>query len=167
MLLVVCDSSPLIYLARLGRLEFLPHFHEAVLIPPAVWDEVAVGGANWPEGQQLREAVSKGWLRVEKPQGRLHSDQIDSGDLDPGEAEAIQLAIETQAILAIDEAHGRAVAHQFGLKITGTVGLLIRARRENLLPSLKHELDRLRSETTFRISDDLYLDALRLVGESN
>ena len=85
--------------------------------------------------------------------------------MDPGEKEAIQLAIERSALLAIDESHGRTVARRLGVKMTGTLGLLIRARREGLVPILREELDRLRSQTTFRMSAQLYRDALRAAGE--
>ncbi len=165
MLLVVCDATPLIYLTRLGRLGLLRQLHEAVLVPPAVGGEVAVRGSALPEGAAAQQAAKEGWLRVESPQGRLTISPTDTEDLDPGETEAIQLAIENDALLAIDEIHGRDVALKLGVKITGTVGLLARARREGLLPSLRAELDRLRTETTFRLSDSVYRDAISSVGE--
>ncbi len=165
MVLVVCDSTPLIYLARLGRFDLLRKLHESVLLPPAVWHEVAVVGSELPEGQQVQLAAKEQWLRVESPRAELQLRGVEVEDLDLGEKQALQLAIEQHALLIIDEALGRAVATRLGLKVTGTVGLLIRARREGLLMSLRTELDRLRSETNFRMSEILYRDALRSVGE--
>ena len=165
MLLVVCDSSPLIYLARLDRFDLLRQLHEAVLVPPAVWDEVAVQGADLPEGKETKRACAEGWLTVSKPQSHLTISAADAEDLDPGEEEAIQLAIEKNCLLAIDEKHGRYVAAKLGLKVIGTVGLLIRGRREGIISSLRAEPDRLRSETTFRMSESLYRDALLAVAE--
>jgi uncharacterized protein len=165
MLLVVCDSTPLIYLTRLGRLDLLGRFHEAVLLPPAVWQEVAVGGAHLPEGQAIQAAAQAGWLRVERPAGQLDITPAEADDLDPGEGEAIQLAMERGALLAIDESHGREIAMRLGLKLTGTVGILVRARREGLVANLRDELTKLR-QTTFRLSEAVYREALASVGEA-
>jgi hypothetical protein len=165
MLLVVCDATPLIYLAKIGRFDLLHQLHEQVLIPPAVWQEVAVQGASFPEGSAVNRAAADGWLRVEKPKGQLAATAKEREDLDPGEEEAIQLAIERSALLVIDEAHGREVALRLHVKITGTIGLLIRSKMEGFVLSLRAELDRLRAETTFRLSSDVYNEALRAVGE--
>jgi predicted nucleic acid-binding protein len=165
MLLVVCDATPLIYLAKIGRFELLHKLHEEVLVPPAVWQEVAIQGASFPEGTAIRQAATDGWLRVEKAKGRLPATVKEREELDSGEEEAIQLAIERSALLVIDESHGREIALRLKVKITGTVGLLIRSKLEGLVPSLQIELDRLRAETTFRLSLPVYNAALLAVGE--
>jgi predicted nucleic acid-binding protein len=165
MLLVVCDSTPLIYLTRIGRFELLKQLHEEVLIPQAVWDEVGVAGGDLPEGVAIRAAAAARWLRVERPVGQLAIAPSELDDLDPGETEAIQLAVERGALLAIDESHGREIATRLGLKLTGTVGILMRARHQGLVPDLRAELQRLR-QTTFRLSLAVCRDALLSVGES-
>lgn len=164
MLLVVCDSTPLIYLTRLGRFDLLRRFYEGVILPPAVWQEVAVEGARLPEGRAVRAAAQAGWLRIERPVRPLAISPSEAADLDPGEVEAIQLALERGALLAIDEIHGREIAMRLGLKLTGTVGILVRARREGVVASLRDELTRLR-ETTFRLSEAVCREALASVGE--
>jgi predicted nucleic acid-binding protein len=85
MLLVVCDATPLIYLAKIGRFDLLHRLHEEVLVPPAVWQEVAVQGASLPEGAAVRQAVEENWLRIEKAKGRLPATAKEREDLDPGE----------------------------------------------------------------------------------
>jgi predicted nucleic acid-binding protein len=167
MLLVICDATPLIYLARIERFDLLRALHEAVLIPPAVWAEVAVQGGHLAEGKLVRKGAAEGWLRMEQPRLTLTLTAAEAKDLDPGETEAIRLALEHKALLAIDEARGRAVALRLGLRITGTVGLLMRARRQGLIPNLRTDLDRLRSETTFRLSESVYRQALLAVGETD
>lgn len=164
MVLVVCDSTPLIYLTRLERFDLLRELYQRVLVPSAVWRELAVDGAERPEGQNVIKAAAAEWLQVAAPQTEIPL-VLQDEELDSGEAEAIQLAIERNAMLVIDEAHGREVARKCGVKITGTVGILVRARHENLIPSVRAELDHLRSATTFRLSDAIYYDALRAVGE--
>lgn len=165
MLLVVCDSTPLIYLARLGRFDLLRQLYELVLIPQAVWHEVAVKGAQFVEGTAVQVAVKAGWMRVETPVGHLQVSPSEAEDLDPGEEEALQLAIERDAMIAIDESHGRDVAKRLGLRITGTVGILVRARHEGVIPALAPELARLR-QTTFRVSEAVIREALARVGET-
>ena len=61
---VVADSSPIVYLSRLGRLGLLHDLYSSVLIPTAVWREVAVEGKGLPEAQALTEAVKIGRAHV-------------------------------------------------------------------------------------------------------
>jgi len=83
-------------------------------------------------------------------------------ELDPGEAEAIALALETQAeLLLMDERLGRDTARHLGLPFTGLIGLLVEAKRKGLIPGIKHELDALRDIAGFRIADLLYRQILR------
>jgi hypothetical protein len=87
-------------------------------------------------------------------------------ELDAGEAEALALAIERQAdLMLVDEVEARRVAELYGIAKTGVIGLLIRAKQENIVPSLRAELDRLRSVGAFWIADGLFEKALAAVGE--
>ena len=67
--------------------------------------------------------------------------------------------------MLLDESDARRIAELFDLRKTGIVGLLIRAKREGRISSLREELDRLRGEGGFWIGDELYLQALKAVGE--
>lgn len=161
---VVADSSPLVYLARLGRLELLRLLYSEVLIPDAVWREVAVEGREFTEGRALLAAASAGWVRVESC-APAAEEEPSLQRLDDGEREAITLAIRLRALLIIDEAEGRAAATKLGVKLTGTLGVLVQATRRGLVPRLQTELDRLMVETNFRCADELIADALKAVGE--
>jgi predicted nucleic acid-binding protein len=87
--------------------------------------------------------------------------------LDEGEAEVMTLAIERQASLVLlDESEARWVAGLFGVPKTGVIGILIRARTEDRIPSLRTELDNLRDRTGFWIEKKLYRKALSAVGEA-
>ncbi|MGB3557770.1 MAG: DUF3368 domain-containing protein, partial [Geitlerinemataceae cyanobacterium] len=86
--------------------------------------------------------------------------------LDPGEAEAISLALELNANrLLIDERLGRSIATQYGLKIRGILGLLINAKEQGLIQVLKPILDDLIDRAGFRVRQDLYDRILQEVGE--
>jgi uncharacterized protein len=86
--------------------------------------------------------------------------------LDPGEANAIVLALELKATqLLIDERLGRVEAKRQGLRITGILGVLLAAKRQGLILAVRPILDRLIGGANFRISNQLYDEILTLAGE--
>jgi predicted nucleic acid-binding protein len=127
--------------------------------------ELVSQGAAYPESKETQSAVALGWMKVQAPASRL-SVAI-SAHLDPGEAEAIALAKQLNALLLIDEADGRRIAAQLGIHMTGTLGLLIEAKARGLISSVAVELERLTRLTTFRISDELRTLVLRQAGEKD
>lgn len=163
MLAVVSDSSPLVYLAALGRFGLLRTIYDRVLIPTAVWEEVAVQGGVRAEAELLRQARAEGWVHVEQVVGTI---PVAMKKLDEGEREAILLAKSNDALLIIDEARGRAVAEELGVTCTGTIGVLVEAKLRGLIPSLRPELERLRAQSNFRFSESLFRVALAKAHET-
>jgi hypothetical protein len=109
--------------------------------------------------------LDAGWLEIQSP---INSQLLDTLNqtLDPGEAEAIALAVELSADrLLIDERLGRSIAAGYGLKLRGLLGILINAKRQGLIPVLKPILDRLINQAGFRVSQALYDRTLQEVGE--
>ena len=158
---VVSNSSPLINLARIERFELLQHFYGEIVISPAVYDEVVTRGNERDGSQDVRAAK---WIRQQSPQDQLAVDAL-AADLDRGEASAIILARELNAkCLLIDEIRGRRIAMSLGISVVGTIGILARAKRENIIANVKDELDRLRLRGTW-IHPRLYQDVLLMVGE--
>lgn len=156
-MLVVADSSPLIYLSRVGVLDVLAALFDEVIVPRAVWDEAVDRRPSAPGTNILRQAP---WLRVvDNP-----SAHVDLG-LDPGETAAILVAESLHAdLVLIDERMGRKVAQDRGLVVRGTLGVLVQARQSGVLPLLKPVLDALVTEG-FRIAPALVREALAHVGE--
>lgn len=87
--------------------------------------------------------------------------------MDQGESEAISLAVNSHAdILLVDEREGREVARGLGLRLTGTLGILMRAKLDGSLISLADTLEKLRSAYAFSLAPELVARALREVGEA-
>ena len=84
--------------------------------------------------------------------------------VDDGEAEAIALASERQWRVILDDLRARAVAERMHLRIIGTVGILVRAKRAGLLPEVAPVLQSL-SASGFYLSEPLKMEVLRLAGE--
>jgi predicted nucleic acid-binding protein len=129
------------------------------LIPPAVMEELAhpqapAGVRGWLRGGPK-------WLDVREIRGPRPTALA---GLDPGEAEAIQLAQEEHAdLVLIDERRGVALAKQQGLEVTGTLGVLLQAARRELV-DLDTALRRLQA-TDFRYTPQLFEQVRRALGE--
>jgi predicted nucleic acid-binding protein len=160
--ILVLDSSALIALARIKRLDLVNALAEHVHIPGAVFDEVAGHLQHRAGSVEVRSAP---WLRVDR--------MPDSRDLElmrerlgRGEAESIVLAGEIGSdFVVLDDAAARRIAEARGLRVIGVLGILVLARERGLIPSLKPVLHELRAEG-FYISESLSQILLRRVGES-
>jgi len=156
-MLVVADSSPLIALCRIGRINLLHELFGQLILPDAVWREVI---ESHPEKTGAAELISASWI-----ERRLVKDtalvSLLRQDLGAGESEAIVLARELNSnFLLMDERRGRAAAKRLGLTCTGLVGVLLEARRCGILPEPAAVALELRTMAGFWISDEL-MDLLR------
>lgn len=162
-MIVISDSTALINLARIGRLELLPAVFRKIIVPQAVWEEVVVNGDGLAGSSEIGLAK---WIKVLKIND-LRLFRTIHLELDKGESEAITLAIEINAeLLVIDEASGRKVAAGFGLRTTGVLGILLLAKQRGLIESVKPVMDELIGIADFRISKPLYESTLRLANET-
>ena len=163
--LVISDSSTLIHLAAIGRLGLLQKFYRRITIPPAVWREVVEQGGSRAGVVEVEQACQAGWVEVSAPVDVALLALL-RRDLDDGESEVIALAVEKQAeLVLLDESDARRTADLYGLSKTGIIGLLIRAKQEEHINSLKAELDRLLNQGGFWVEQRLYNQALNAVGE--
>lgn len=129
---VVSDTGPLISLEKLGDgYRLLRLLYDRVLIPPSVLAEVVHGQFADVHAYAEHYGVS-GFLLVVEVQSKR---SLPEGEwLDPGETEAIQLALERDLPLLIEEEAGRRVAQQLGLHISGIAGQILKAFRNGMLP---------------------------------
>ncbi|GHU71787.1 nucleic acid-binding protein [Spirochaetia bacterium] len=158
-MLVISDSSPLIALAQCGRLDLLDSLFDQVTIPAKVFEETQVTAGKVAS---LITAWSQGKIMTVNGTNLARAKAL---ALDPGETEALALYWDTNAdLLLIDELEGRQAALAAGIKITGTVGILITAKQRGLVPAIRPLLDILRT-LNFYISDNLYHRALSAAKE--
>lgn len=159
---VICNSSILIHLAKIGKIELLKEYFQEVTIPEAVYKECIVEGDSRDEISMIKSAD---WIRVLKVNDRKMVKLLQSS-LDDGESEAIALALETKSeLILLDDSDAREKARLFGLTITGTIGILLRAKVDGKIYNLKEMLEKLR-ETGFRITDTLQTKLLKEAGEA-
>ncbi len=161
-MIVVSDASPLIALAAIGELGLLRLLYGEVLVPEAVHREATASRPSAPGAVEVRDAT---WIGVRSVTDRVLIAAL-SLDLDPGEAEAIALAVETDAeLLLMDERRGRVAATRLGRRVVGVLGALIEAKQRGLVPAVRPLLDALADDAGFRISAELRKRVSEAAGE--
>jgi len=161
-MIVVADSGPLIALALIGQFDLFRSLYGQIHIPQAVRDEVVASQGGRPGAEEVANVP---WIRVSGVRDAT-AVQLLRERLDLGESQAIVLSIELQAdLLVIDEARGRRVAEARGLNKTGTVGMLVVAKKRGLVLAVTPLLDELLIKG-FRMSKKLYGTTRKLAGEA-
>ena len=164
-MIVINDTSAITNLAAINHLKLLPQLYNQVTIPNAVYRELADIDPPVPGTLEVQTAS---WLEVKQVTNREVVERLqDEAMLDLGESEAIALALELNAdLLLIDERCGRAEANRLGLRITGWLGMLAEAKRNNLIIAIKPLMDALTNTSEFRMSSALYKQILEIVDET-
>ncbi|MBN2535048.1 MAG: DUF3368 domain-containing protein [Spirochaetales bacterium] len=157
--MIVSNTSPLILLANIGKLDLIEKIYTDVLIPEYVYTECIRD--KKPFSEEL-ERFLQGKIQEVKDRKGVENLML---VVDKGEAEAIQLVLEKGIDkILIDDLKGRNIAIYNGLSVIGTVGLLIKAKKEGHIEEIKLLLEEL-EKAGMRISKTLKLEALALTGE--
>lgn len=161
-MIAVSNSSPVMNLAVIGRLDLLRQKFGSIIIPDAVWREVVIDG----KGKKGVEDIERSdWIKVQSVRDKPLV-KVLGKDLNGGESEAIALAIENKAdIVLLDDKLARLIAVNLGLNVMGILGVLIWAKKEGIIKQLNNELKNLKELANFRISEDLIKYTLQEVGE--
>ena len=147
---VIADTSCLIALSKIEAFELLKELYEEVLIT----EEIAL---------EFGEIIPE-WIRIENVRNKKYQQLLDLY-LDLGEASAIALALEkVDALLILDDLKGRKEAAKLGFKITGTLGILYKAKKVGLIPELKYYIEKLKV-VGFRLSPKIEEEILRKSNE--
>lgn len=158
---VVCDSSTLISLSRIGRLDIIENTVESLLIPMAVYEEVVIRGFGRPGAAEVREAkwIEKREISDREVVMRLHV------SLDLGESEAIALAKEVKAdLIVLDDERARKTALSEGLRVAGLLAFLVQAKEKGAIEEVRPLLDELKHRGFF-MSEELYHHTIQEAGE--
>lgn len=156
----VVNASPLIFLARGGHLDLLKIFGGTVSVPQAVADEIGRRGAADPAARALAETQ---WLDVVANESVPQ--QVLAWALGPGESSVLAVAHARRGSRAvIDDLAGRRCAVALGMPVAGTLGIVLRARREGLIPAARPVLEDLVAGGMY-LSRDVLDRGLALVGE--
>ncbi|KOP24778.1 nucleic acid-binding protein [Hapalosiphon sp. MRB220] len=164
-MIIISDTSAITNLAAINHLHLLPKLYNQVKIPEAVYRELTDVESPVPGTVEVQSAS---WIEVKQV---VNHDTVErlrrEVRLDPGESEAIALALELDAdLLLIDERRGRAEADRLGLRIIGLLGILVEAKRQNLIVAVKPLMDALIATSEFRLSPALYNQILEIVDEA-
>jgi len=137
---IISDTSCLILFDKIGELELLNKLFGEITIT----QEIA---------QEFKKELPY-WVKIASPANKTYQ-KILEASLDKGEASAIAYAIEQiDCLLVIDDFKGRKYAEQLGIKITGTLGVIIDAKLSGLINSVKPLLDKI-EKTDFRLTSEL------------
>lgn len=157
---VICNTSPLQYLHQIGQLRLLPALAQLVVVPKAVADEVAAGRAL---GIDLPDLPALDWIEIRRAASSPAMPVV--ADLGAGETEVLALALESSdAVVVLDDAVARRVATTLGLKLTGTLGLLLNAKHAGLIAAVAPVLDQLQA-LRFRLAPQTRAAVLKLARE--
>ncbi len=157
---IISNTTPIISLLKVDKLNLLKELYEEVVVPTAVFLEVE-DGKNKPYYQDLTQIS---WIRIqeiENPDSRSYF-----LELDDGEAEVLILAKEQNAdLVIIDEIMGRRYAKQLGYNLTGTIGILLKSKENGLIDSIKEILSELTKKGTW-LNPKLVSKAIKLANEN-
>lgn len=158
-MIAVSDSSPLVCFAILGLLDVLNDVVKEIVVPTTVYEEISV--SNKPHSEEMKLFLKDKVI----PVGNKVAVKLLGKEVDPGEAEAIVLALERNiSNILIDDFKGRRSARTHGLNPVGTIGILLQAKKTGHIKQVKPLLDKL-INNKIRIGTALYQKALDLADE--
>ena len=153
-MIVISDTSAITALLQIGHADLLAQLFHEILIPEAVRDELLKNHSSLPL-----------YLRCEPVRNLAEVKRL-LAEIDPGEAEAIAMAKERHAdILLMDELKGRRVAEREGLRFVGLMGVLIQAKQQHFIKSVRDLTAELERVADFRVSEKIKSAAFRKAGE--
>ena len=160
--MIISNTTPISNLLHVDNISLLAKLFGTVYIPDAVANEVNVVFSNCAEWQKC---VEREQIIIQSISNTIFVKQM-VPFLHKGEAEAICLSLEKKAKLClIDDKDARTIAQLNNLPVTGTLGILMKAKKTGLISSVKELIDRLRAEHHFWIREDMYQKVLHIAKE--
>jgi predicted nucleic acid-binding protein len=153
-MVVLSNSSPLIYLSKIGELNLLKSLFAEVVVADKVFEEVVVQGAGKPGSDEVQNAD---WIKRQSVSDKTAVQKLRDDDLlDAGEAETLVLATEIKANLTLlDDRKARRVAARMKVKRIGTIAIILMAYRKGFIKDLPAVLKKARQKA-FRINERVF-----------
>lgn len=158
---VISNTSPIFYLHRLKHLSLLRKLYDHILVPKAVVEELMAGKE---QGEDVPDIGDYNWIEVRW----VNTPELVGliTDLGPGEAQVLTLAIENPgSLVLLDDGLAREIAGARNIKLTGTAGILLKAKQEGHIEAVEPLL-RMLAQLGFRLSTDVINIILKLAQES-
>jgi predicted nucleic acid-binding protein len=160
---IILNSSPVLHLtAGLGGLDVLPTLYSPVVVPAEVLRELESGATLDNAAVHVRRTAG-----IEIRSTRAGISPLLAGELDLGESAVIALALELPgATVVLGDLKARRVARRSGIPMTGSIGVLLHAKRLGKLASVAETIERIRARGAW-LSDAVVACALELAGEQS
>lgn len=156
---IVVNSTPLIILGKIDELEILKNLYGEIIIPQAVFEEVTSKNDFTKE-----KILNSSWIKILEVQDKTNR-KIYQSKLHDGEVEVMMLAKEISAdLLIIDDNAAKKTAKFLEFKVTGTLGILLKAKSEKIISEVKPILEKM-LEKSFYISEEVIKLVLKTAGE--
>lgn len=157
----ICSVSPIIYLYRVGGLDWLPKMFDKIWMPSVVLEDLLEGRFI---GYDVPSPFDLSWVQYEDPQLTIPSAWV-ALDLSSGEVAAISLAFENRnCIVLMDEPMGRKAAQMVGIECWGTIKILLEAKKFGLTETVAPYVEKL-GEAGIWLTDETRQRILKLAGE--
>ena len=148
--LVICDTSCLILFDKINKLELLKHCYSSIYVTPEIAEEF---------GKALPD-----WIKIKRATNQALQQTL-TRIIGKGESSAIALTFDLpDTLVALDDLKARKVAKSLNLKITGSLGILVKAKEQGHIEKLLPVLNQVQ-QTDFRISENIVRKILATVGE--
>jgi predicted nucleic acid-binding protein len=137
---IISDTSCFILLSKIGELDLLQKLYGEIFTTSVIAEEFGEELPNWVK---IQDSTDKFRLQILEIQ------------IDKGESSAIALALEIpESTLILDDIKARKIAQGLGLNFTGTIGIIIKAKLQNIIPSIEPIIEKIK-QTNFRISPEV------------
>lgn len=161
MLKAISNTSPLLYLYRIGGIEWLPKLFNEVWTPEAVRNELQAGRTK---GYDVPDPDNYPWLAIVNPKS-TPSEWL-ALDLGAGEIAAMALALENaDRVVLLDDMLARRTAQVAGLQVWGTLKILLEAKSHGVIDQVEPYIAKL-SESGMWVSTEVKQRILKLAGET-
>ncbi len=161
--ITISNTTPLINFAQIGRRDLLEELFGKITVPAAVVEELSEKGTLFPKIHDVWESEFISVCENASPSPHLIEFER---EIHFGEAHCLALALQRpQTRLILDDVAARNAAQRHGLRMTGTLGCLLIAKRKGLLPKVAPVIGDLRNEARFWIHRNLEMNLLEIAGE--